>query len=122
VLAFDSLIVVFSFSIATLLRLNFQLMEIDFTIFASQLIFLLGLRLLAFLYFQSYAGIIRHTSIEDAILILKAVSAGSLGSVLVSAVIRNTLGFEHVFNLSASILIIDFFTICLILSHYSSDA
>lgn len=112
VLVFDSLIVLFSFSIATLLRMNFQLTEIDFSIFASQLIFVLGLRLLAFLYFQSYAGIIRHTSIEDAILILKAVFAGSFGAVLVSAVIRNTLGFEHVFNLSASILIIDFF-ICL---------
>ncbi|MFY9163145.1 polysaccharide biosynthesis protein [Aquirufa antheringensis] len=87
-------------------------MEIDFSVFASQLIFVLGLRLLAFLYFQSYAGIIRHTSIEDAILILKAVFAGSFGAVMVSAVIRNTLGFEHVFNLSASILIIDFF-ICL---------
>ena len=80
--------------------------------FASQLIFVLGLRLLAFLYFQSYAGIIRHTSIEDAILILKAVFAGTFGAVLTSGVIRNTLGFEHVFNLSASILIIDFF-ICL---------
>ena len=112
VLVFDSLIVLFSFSIATLLRMNFQLLEIDFSIFASQLIFVLGLRLLAFLYFQSYAGIIRHTSIEDAILILKAVFAGSFGAVLVSAVIRNTMGFEHVFNLSASILIIDFF-ICL---------
>jgi FlaA1/EpsC-like NDP-sugar epimerase len=112
VLVFDSLIVLFSFSIATLLRMNFQLSEIDFSIFASQLIFVLGLRLLAFLYFQSYAGIIRHTSIEDAILILKAVFAGSFGAVLVSAVIRNTMGFEHVFNLSASILIIDFF-ICL---------
>jgi FlaA1/EpsC-like NDP-sugar epimerase len=92
--------------------MNFQLSEIDFSIFASQLIFVLGLRLLAFLYFQSYAGIIRHTSIEDAILILKAVFAGSFGAVLVSAVIRNMMGFEHVFNLSASILIIDFF-ICL---------
>jgi FlaA1/EpsC-like NDP-sugar epimerase len=92
--------------------MNFQLPEIDFSIFASQLIFVLGLRLLAFLYFQSYAGIIRHTSIEDAILILKAVFAGSFGAVLVSGVIRNTLGFEHVFNLSSSILIIDFF-ICL---------
>jgi FlaA1/EpsC-like NDP-sugar epimerase len=92
--------------------MNFQLSEIDFSIFASQLIFVLGLRLLAFLYFQSYAGIIRHTSIEDAILILKAVFAGSFGAVIVSAVIRNTFGFEHVFNLSASILIIDFF-ICL---------
>ena len=112
VLVFDSLIVLFSFSIATLLRMNFQLPEIDFSIFASQLIFVLGLRLLAFLYFQSYAGIIRHTSIEDAILILKAVFAGSFGAVLVSGVIRNTLGFEHVFNLSSSILIIDFF-ICL---------
>ncbi len=112
VLVFDLIIVIFSFSIATLLRMNFQLTEIDFSVFASQLIFVLGLRLLAFLYFQSYAGIIRHTSIEDAILILKAVFAGSFGAVLVSAVIRNTLGFEHVFNLSASILIIDFF-ICL---------
>ena len=112
VLVFDSLIVLFSFSIATLLRMNFQLTEIDFSIFASQLVFVLGIRLLGFLYFQSYAGIIRHTSIEDAILILKAVFVGSLGAVVVSALIRNTLGFEHVFNLSASILIIDFF-ICL---------
>ena len=112
VLVFDSLIVIFSFSIATLLRMNFQLLEIDLTVFASQLVFVLGLRLLAFLFFQSYAGIIRHTSIEDAILILKAVFTGTLGAVLVSGVIRNTLGFEHVFNLSASILIIDFF-ICL---------
>ena len=112
VLVFDSLIVLFSFSIATLLRMNFQLSEIDFSIFASQLVFILGLRLLAFLYFQSYAGIIRHTSIEDAILILKAVFVGSFGAVVVSGLIRNTLGFEHVFNLSASILIIDFF-ICL---------
>ncbi len=112
VLVFDSLIVIFSFSIATLLRMNFQLPEIDFSVFASQLIFVLGLRLLAFLYFQSYAGIIRHTSIEDAILILKAVFTGTCGAVLISGVIRNTLGFEHVFNLSASILIIDFF-ICL---------
>jgi FlaA1/EpsC-like NDP-sugar epimerase len=92
--------------------MNFQVTEIDFNIFFSQLIFIVGLRLLAFLYFQSYAGIIRHTSIEDAILILKAVFTGSLGAVAVSGVIRNTLGFEHVFNLSASILIIDFF-ICL---------
>lgn len=92
--------------------MNFQLPEIDFSVFASQLIFVLGLRLLAFLYFQSYAGIIRHTSIEDAILILKAVFTGTFSAVLISGVIRNTLGFEHVFNLSASILIIDFF-ICL---------
>jgi len=92
--------------------MNFQLTEIDFSIFASQLVFILGLRLLAFLYFQSYAGIIRHTSIEDAILILKAVFVGSFGAVVVSGLIRNTLGFEHVFNLLASILIIDFF-ICL---------
>jgi FlaA1/EpsC-like NDP-sugar epimerase len=92
--------------------MNFQLSEIDLSIFASQLVFVLGLRLLAFLFFQSYAGIIRHTSIEDAILILKAVFTGTLGAVVVSGMIRNTLGFEHVFNLSASILIIDFF-ICL---------
>ena len=112
VLAFDSIIVLFSFFIATLLKTNVTIGEIDLFVFLSQISFVLGLRLLSFLYFQSYAGIIRHTSIEDAILILKAVFAGTFGAVLISGVIRNTLGFEHVFNLSASILIIDFF-ICL---------
>ena len=112
VLAFDSIIVLFSFFIATLLKTNVTIGEIDLFVFLSQISFVLGLRLLSFLYFQSYAGIIRHTSIEDAMLILKAVFVSTFGAVVLSNIVKNTLGYEQVFNLSASILIIDFF-ICL---------
>ena len=112
VLAFDSIIVLFSFSIATLLKTNVTLGEIDAFVFVSQISFVLGLRLLSFLYFQSYAGIIRHTSIEDAMLILKAVFVSTFCAIVLSNVVKNTLGYEQVFDLSASILIIDFF-ICL---------
>ena len=112
VLAFDSIIVLFSFFIATLLKTNATIGEIDLFVFVSQISFVLGLRLLSFLYFQSYAGIIRHTSIEDAMLILKAVFVSTFSAIVLSNIVKNTLGYEQVFDLSASILIIDFF-ICL---------
>ena len=112
VLVFDSIIVLFSFSIATLLKTNANLGELDLIVFLSQISFLLALRLLSFLYFQSYAGIIRHTSIEDAVLILKAVFVSTFSAILISNVVKNTLGYQQVFDLSASILVIDFF-ICL---------
>jgi FlaA1/EpsC-like NDP-sugar epimerase len=112
VLVFDSIIVLFSFSIATLLKTNANLGELDLIVFLSQISFLLALRLLSFLYFQSYAGIIRHTSIEDAVLILKAVFVSTFSAIVLSNVVKNTLGYQQVFDLSASILVIDFF-ICL---------
>jgi FlaA1/EpsC-like NDP-sugar epimerase len=112
VLVFDSIIVLFSFSIATLLKTNANLGELDLFVFLSQISFVLVLKLLSFLYFQSYAGIIRHTSIEDAILILKAVFVSTFSAIVISNVVKNTLGYQQVFDLSASILVIDFF-ICL---------
>jgi len=88
VLAIDLMIVIFSFSLATLLRMNFHYSEIDLYSFQFHFAFLFTIRLLVFLWFKSYTGIIRHTSIEDAVLILKAVFLGTLIAGLFSVGLR----------------------------------
>jgi FlaA1/EpsC-like NDP-sugar epimerase len=59
-------------------------------------------------------GIIRHTSIEDAVLILKAVSAGTIITGIISIVLRYSFGINTLLYVPLSILVIDFF-ICLFL-------
>ncbi len=114
VLAIDLMIVMFSFSLATLLRMNFHYNEIDFYSFQFHFALLFFIRLLVFLGFKSYMGIIRHTSIEDAILILKAVSAGSIITGIFSIALRYSMGVDTLLYVPLSILGIDFF-ICLFL-------
>ncbi len=114
VLVIDLGIVMFSFTLATLLRTNFRYQEIDFFNFQYHFLFLLFIRIGVFLYFQSFTGIIRHTSIEDALLILKAVFTGTFIAALFSVVLRYYIGLDMLFYVPLSILFIDFF-ICLFL-------
>ena len=73
VLAIDIIIAIFSFLVATALRLNFRYEELHLEVFIYHFVFLLSIRFITFLYFKTYSGIIRHTSIEDAVLILKTI-------------------------------------------------
>ena len=114
VLAIDLIIVMFSFSLSTLLRMNFHYSEIDLYSFQFHFALLLTIRVFVFLGFKSYMGIIRHTSIEDAVLILKAVSAGTIITGIVSIVLRYSSGIDTLLYVPLSILVIDFF-ICLFL-------
>lgn len=114
VLAIDLLIVMFSFSLSTLLRMNFHLSEIDFFSFQFHFVFLFTIRLFVFLWFKSYMGIIRHTSIEDAVLILKAVFVGTAIAGMFSIGLRYYWGINTLLYVPLSILVIDFF-ICLFL-------
>ena len=114
VLAIDLIIVMFSFSLATLLRMNFHYSEIDFYSFQFHFALLLFIRLSVFLGFKSYMGIIRHTSIEDAILILKAVISSSIITGVFSIALRYSMGVDTLLYVPLSILGIDFF-ICLFL-------
>ncbi|MCZ2475207.1 polysaccharide biosynthesis protein [Aquirufa ecclesiirivi] len=114
VFTFDLGIVVFSFSVATLLRMNFRLTDINFDVFKYHFLFLFTFRALSFLYFQSYTGIIRHTSIEDAVIILKAVFTGTFFATILSLVVRYYFNLDTLFYVPLSILVIDFF-ICLFL-------
>jgi FlaA1/EpsC-like NDP-sugar epimerase len=114
VLVIDLGIVMFSFTLATLLRTNFRYQEIDLYNFQFHFLFLFLIRIGAFLYFQSFTGIIRHTSIEDAVLILKAVFTGTFIAALVSIALRYYSGLDMLLYVPLSILAIDFF-ICLFL-------
>lgn len=107
-------IVMFSFTLATLLRTNFRYQEIDLYNFQFHFLFLFLIRIGAFLYFQSFTGIIRHTSIEDAVLILKAVFTGTFIAALFSIALRYYSGLDMLLYVPLSILAIDFF-ICLFL-------
>lgn len=114
VLAIDLMIVMFSFSLSSLLRMNFHYGEIDLYSFQFHFVFLFVIRLSVFLWFKSYTGIIRHTSIEDAVLILKVVFSGTAIAGLFSLSLRYYSGINTLLYVPLSILAIDFF-ICLFL-------
>ena len=114
VLAIDMGIVAFSFSAATMLRMNFHVSDIDFDLFRFHFLLLIVVRASSFFYFQSYSGIIRHTSIEDALLILKAVFSGTFIAGAISLTFRYYFNLETYLYVPMSILVIDFF-ICLFL-------
>ena len=63
---------------------------------------------------MTYSGIIRHTSIEDAVLILKTIFTGTMVAAVISLAIRYFLQVETLIYVPISILVIDFF-ICLFL-------
>ena len=114
VLAIDVIIAIFSFLVATTLRLNFRYEELHLEVFVYHFVFLLSIRLITFLYFKTYSGIIRHTSIEDAVLILKTIFTGTMVAALISLAIRYFLQVETLIYVPISTLVIDFF-ICLFL-------
>jgi len=114
VLAIDVIIAIFSFLVATALRLNFKYEELHLEVFIYHFVFLLSIRFITFLYFKTYSGIIRHTSIEDAVLILKTIFTGTMVAAIISLAIRYFLHVETLIYVPISILVIDFF-ICLFL-------
>lgn len=113
ILAVDLIIVVFSFSAAVLLRFNFDFAAVDWRLYRFYLLFLLAVRWVCFAVFRSYHGIVRHTSLEDARLIIKTISISSLSVTLLStgAAYAFDIGWLYV---PISILLIEYF-ICLFL-------
>jgi FlaA1/EpsC-like NDP-sugar epimerase len=107
ILIIDIGIIVFSLVLAHLLRFNFNMPttgDYDNLLYGTPV--MIAVRVLSFFIFKTYAGIILHTSIEDAQRIFWAVLSGSI----FMATLGN-LGFYYLtghFALPYSILIIDF--------------
>ncbi len=74
----DLMICTVTFSFAVIIHHDFAFTTIDTPIYWTNLLFVLGIRGVFFLYFRSFEGIIRHTSIEDALLMLKVISLSSV--------------------------------------------
>lgn len=96
-----------SFIIATFIRFNFELTYIDLDIFKYHLILVMVIRALFFYGLKLHRGIVRHTSMEDALLIFKSVSGSTLLIYFLAKI-----GHSNIYlNIPISIIAIDYFII-----------
>ncbi|MBA4853949.1 nucleoside-diphosphate sugar epimerase/dehydratase [Emticicia sp. BO119] len=84
ILLVDLLICFVTFTIAIFVHFNFELTYVEPSIYKYHLLFVLSIRAIFFIFFKSYEGIIRHTSMEDAALLLKVVTISSIFIFLLS--------------------------------------
>lgn len=84
ILLVDLFICFVTFTIAVFVHFNFELTYAEPYIFKYHVVFVLSIRGIFFILFKSYEGIIRHTSMEDAALLLKVVTISSIFIFLLS--------------------------------------
>lgn len=112
ILAMDMCIITISYISAFALRFTFKIENIHFELLPF--VYFLAIRLIVHLYYNSYTGIIRHTSMEDIIILFKTIATGSLFIKFFEViVVRNFFG-ETPLHILTQILLIDF-VICLYL-------
>ncbi|WP_229313251.1 polysaccharide biosynthesis protein [Larkinella terrae] len=109
------MICIVSFSVAYILRFNFETNGINRADFLYCLSVTVGFRLLFFLLFRSYQGIIRHTSLEDVTLLVYAVTTSVILTALGSLILWQLSGRVY-FYIPLSILLIDYFCCLVFLS------
>ncbi|MCP9754963.1 polysaccharide biosynthesis protein [Lacihabitans sp. CCS-44] len=107
ILIMDIFIISISFVFATTVRFNFELTYIDPQIFKYHLLSVILVRVSSFLYLNTFSGIIRHTSIEDAKLLFKSVVLSSIELVLLS--LLDLGSYTKFVKIPYSLLAIDFF-------------
>lgn len=93
--------------IATLLRHNFDYSSIDPKSLETHTFFIGVVYALGFLLTQSFAGIIRHTSINDAARIIRGAFFAFFGLMILSTT-YNALGYQSAYAIPRSIVIIHF--------------
>jgi FlaA1/EpsC-like NDP-sugar epimerase len=108
ILVLDIFICAVTFSFASILRFNFDLIYINPDLFKYHLVFVLLVKVLVFVYFKSYTGIIRHTSIEDAKMLFR-VNTLALGILLLCYAISWGKEVNNLLHIPISILVIDYF-------------
>jgi FlaA1/EpsC-like NDP-sugar epimerase len=99
VLSIDVIICIVSFSVAYLLRFNFETRRLNRADFLYCLQVVVGIRFLFFLLFRPYQGIIRHTSLEDVTLLVYAVTISGVVTAVGSFLVwQLTDGFPFIFR------------------------
>lgn len=107
VLLVDLAIVSMSFLMATLLRFNLEFSYPEPELFKYHLIFLIAMKAVGILSFQANSGVIRHTSLEDGMVILYS-QLLALGLLLFPHFALDA-SWEKFMLIPLSILFIDFF-------------
>jgi FlaA1/EpsC-like NDP-sugar epimerase len=107
ILGMDIFIIGISFVFATTIRFNFELTYIDPQLFKYHLLLVILVRISSFLYLNTFSGIIRHTSVEDAKLLFKSVVLSSIELVLLS--LLDLGAYSKFVKIPYSLLAVDFF-------------
>lgn len=105
VLLIDLCIVYFSFLIAYMLRYNFEISTFDISVAFRQAFRVLGVYFLFMLLFQSYAGMIRHTTLKDTYKIIFT-TLSSLALLSAITLMSRYFHWNPVFNIPESIIVI----------------
>lgn len=108
ILAIDIVVVIVSFVIACTLRFNLKISEVNWPLYKYYLLVLLVNRIIFFLFFRSYTGIVRHTSFEDTSLIFKAITTSSVLTLVFSIALSRSTD-NNLFYIPISILGIEYF-------------
>jgi FlaA1/EpsC-like NDP-sugar epimerase len=112
----DVSICTLSFLAAVTLRFNFFIGVNDIVSHFQPLPIVIGTRILFLLYFRTYAGIIRHTSLQDATKVMYAVSISSIIILIASISYGEYTGNKVL--VPVSIIIIDFFFVSFLLNAF----
>ena len=103
----DLAICIFAYVSAVVLRFNFFIGDpVNINLF-KPLSVILVMRVLFMLYFRTYAGIVRHTSLQDATKIVYAITLSSLGFAIVNY--TYLAFFDNSYFVPLSIIILDYF-------------
>ncbi len=113
----DLLICVFSYISATLLRFNFFIEESFDSRYFYALPLVLAIRILFILYFRIYAGIIRHTSVQDAIRVFYTITFSTIVISIVNIIYTRT-NPEAIALIPISIIIIDYIGTTLLMNSF----
>ncbi len=107
ILLLDLCIVTAAFNLAVLARFNFDFTYVNPEVYKYHLILVLVSRFVSFFVFESYSGIVRHTSVEDARNIIKTLTTSSLLLIAIT-LIGHQMDINQL-KIPYSILLIDFF-------------
>lgn len=107
ILLMDVVVSGVTFVLATLIRFNFDLTYFDVNLFKYHFLVVIAVRTLFFYLTKTYHGIVRHTSMEDASLIFRAVFSSTIVLILISVMASGSWG--QYFRIPLTIMVIDFF-------------
>jgi FlaA1/EpsC-like NDP-sugar epimerase len=106
VLFIDLSVVWASFLVAYILRYNFEVSPFEVPEALKQSVIVLVVYLIFMVVFQSYTGMIRHTTLKDTYKIIFTTASATAVLFAITVFSRKILGEESVFNIPLSVLLI----------------
>lgn len=107
IFCFDILICASAFVLSVALRHSFQLNDYRLFNVLKIIPYVIMVKSLFMIYYRLYAGIIRHTGIQDGIRVIYTTISGTAGLFIIDIIFRN-FSPEHNAFIPTSILILDF--------------